>query len=106
MRSVFLLALFIALSNSAFALDHPNHIVVADEDQVRDCRQLDTIEAREGYRMMGTPEAANGFKDEVLKKAQKMGATHVTWTYVDSQLRRTIYGRIYKCGSTSAMAKK
>ncbi len=104
MRSVCLIAVSIALSNSAFALDYSNHIVVVDEGQVRDCRQLDTIEAREGYRMMGTPEAANGFKDEVLKKAREMGATHVTWTYVDSQLRRTIYGRIYTCDT--AIVKK
>lgn len=106
MKNIFLVASFIALSSSAFALDQTGQIVVADEDQVKECQQLDTIEAREGYRMMGTPEAANGFKNEVIKKAQEMGATHVTWTYVDSQLRRTIYGRIYKCNGMGAIVKK
>jgi len=106
MKKLFLVASLIVLSSSAQAIEHSNKVIVTDEDMIQGCQNLETLEAPAEYRMIGTPGVALGFKSEVLKKAEQLGATHITLTYEDSQLRRTAYGRIYKCSGVNTLAKQ
>lgn len=107
MKRLILATSLIALSCSTqvFAFEQENQIVVADNRMVEGCLQVATFEAPAGYSMVGTPEPVAGFKSEVMKKANEMGATHVSWSYESSQLRQTIYGKAYKCEGMKNVAK-
>ena len=63
---------------------------------VQDCQLLKTFAGPGGYRMWGTPYLGN-FKNEVLEKAKKMGATHILWRTRDRGIAYINVINVYRC---------
>lgn len=97
MKKVLFVVSLLLLSGCAGVVGEPSPVIeVGDAYMVKGCQFLGSIEGPSSYRMWGTPYMGN-FKNEALAKAEKMGATHVRFTTVDSDLGSTAIVKAYKC---------
>jgi hypothetical protein len=97
MKILFLaFTVFLLAGCGLFTKKQSSIVEVGDKDQLKDCLLLQTFEAPAGPRFWGTPYMGN-FKIESIKKAEKIGATHmVSGTEVDGIGATTVL-QAYKC---------
>lgn len=87
------------ISNTALAIEETIVLVDYNKNDVQACQEIETLQGPTGYRMVGPPSAMAKFKASVKEEAESTGATHIVWSYVDSGLERTLYGKVYNCNN-------
>ncbi len=54
-------------------------IEAGDWREVEGCQLLESFQGPSGYRMWGPPMVIGNFKNEVIRKAEIIGGTHILW---------------------------
>ncbi len=97
MRKALLAVTLLCLAGCAgFTAKESPIIEVGERDQVEGCQLLKTFREPAGKWMWGTPYIGN-FKNEVIKKAEQMGATHILTRYEIDGIDSTCIVNVYKC---------
>ncbi len=104
MKKALLVFSFLLLTGcGGFAGRQSTIIEVSDREQVKGCQLLESFQGPSGYRMWGPPMVIGNFKNEVIQKAEMIGATHilwrknVLWRNKGTGLTETAFVDAYKC---------
>lgn len=97
------LSLFLLAGCGGFAGRQSTIIEASDREQVKGCQLLESFQGPSGYRMWGPPMVIGNFKNEAIREAEKIGATHILWRYSiiwrnkSTGLGETAFVDAYKC---------
>lgn len=106
MRKLWLAITLLLLAGCAGTAFKESKIIEASNaEEVQDCQLLKTFTGPGGYRMWGTPYLGN-FKNEVLEKAEKMGATHILWRTRDRGIAYINVINVYRCPAVLDQVKE
>jgi hypothetical protein len=95
------LALLSACTSAPAAHErYSGHVIEANADMVVACKVLDTLSSTSGLVGFFAPKGVDNIKQNLLRQADAMGATHVVWDKpqvgYDST---TLTGKAYRCPS-------
>ncbi len=80
MKKALLVFSFLLLAGcGGFAGRQSSIIEVSEREQVKGCQLLASFQGPSGYRMWGPPMVLGNFKNEVMRQAENIGATHILW---------------------------
>jgi hypothetical protein len=80
MKKALLVFSFLLLAGcGGFAGRQSTIIEVSEREEVKGCQLLESFQGPSGYRMWGPPMVIGNFKNEVIQKAENIGATHILW---------------------------
>ncbi len=80
MNKALLVFSFLLLAGcGGFAGRQSSIVEVGAREDVKGCQFLATFQGPSGYRMWGPPMVIGNFKNEVIRQAENIGATHILW---------------------------
>jgi hypothetical protein len=73
-------------------------MVVPDADDVAKCKFVDSLGSSSGLTGFFAPKGVDNIKQNLLRQADALGATHVVWDKPTAGLEATtLTGKAYKC---------
>lgn len=97
MERFWLLGLGLLLAGCASVSGGPTPVFeVSDPELMKDCQLVGSVKGPISKRMWGTPYTGN-FKNEALKKAEQLGATHILNRVESDHLDFRDVVEMYKC---------
>lgn len=79
---------------------YAGHVIEANADMVVHCKLLDTLNSSSGLTGFFAPKGVDNIKQNLLRQADSMGATHVVWDKPNVGYdATTLTGKAYQCPS-------
>ncbi len=75
---------------------YAGHVIEANPDMVTHCKLIDTLSSSSGLTGFFAPKGVDNIKQNLLRQADAMGATHVVWNkakvgYDETSLKAMVY---------------
>lgn len=79
---------------------YSGHVIEANADMVAQCKLVDTLSSSSGLTGFFAPKGVDNIKQNLLRQADAMGATHVVWNKASVGYDETsLSGKAYRCPS-------
>lgn len=79
---------------------YAGHVIEGSADTVIHCKMLDTLGSSSGLTGFFAPKGVDNIKQNLLRQADNMGATHVVWDKPSVGYdTTTLTGKAYQCPS-------
>lgn len=79
---------------------YTGHVIQAEPDTVVACKLIDELSSSSGLTGFFAPKGVDNIKQNLLKQADAMGATHVVWDKASVGYdSTTLRGKAYRCPS-------
>ncbi len=77
---------------------YSGHVIEANPDMVTHCKLIDTLNSSSGLTGFFAPKGVDNIKQNLLRQADAMGATHVVWDKAKVGYDETsLSGKAYHC---------
>lgn len=77
---------------------YAGHVMEANPDMVTQCKLIDTLSSSSGLTGFFAPKGVDNIKQNLLRQADAMGATHVVWNKASVGYDETaLSGKAYRC---------
>lgn len=77
---------------------YAGHVIEANPDMVTSCKLIDTLSSSSGLTGFFAPKGVDNIKQNLLRQADAMGATHVVWNKASVGYDETaLSGKAYRC---------
>ncbi|TAK97262.1 MAG: hypothetical protein EPO09_04495 [Aquabacterium sp.] len=79
---------------------YAGHVIEGNADMVVNCKLLDSLSSSSGLTGFFAPKGVDNIKQNLLRQADSMGATHVVWDKPNVGYdATTLNGKAYQCPS-------
>jgi hypothetical protein len=79
---------------------YTGHVIEANVDMVANCKVLESLNSKSGLTGFFAPKGVDNIKQNLLRQADSMGATHVVWDKSNVGYdATTLSGMAYQCPS-------
>jgi hypothetical protein len=96
--TVLLTSLWLAACGSMIHERYAGKVAVADADDVVKCKYIDSLGSSSGLTGFFAPKGVDNIKQNLLRQADELGATHVVWDKARAGYESTtLTGKAYRC---------
>jgi len=80
---------------------YAGHVIEANPDMVSQCKLIDSLSSSSGLTGFFAPKGVDNIKQNLLRQADAIGATHVVWDKASVGYEETsLSGKAYRCPTT------